>query len=148
MPRLRSGRRFRRPQSTVGKAAPVAAVALGGVQGFVGAAVEIVERITCMRQHNADADRDAAVRSRILMALYRSPQPVALPQHDVRRADAVEVHHELVAAQTPHHVADAEVLSQDAGDIGQHEIAHEMTVRIVHVFEAIDVHDQQGAPLE
>lgn len=79
------------------------------------------------------------------MALYRSPQPVALPQHDVRRADAVEVHHELVAAQTPHHVADAEVLSQDAGDIGQHEIAHEMTVRIVHVFEAIDVHDQQGA---
>ena len=50
-------------------------------------------------------------------------------------------------AQTPHHVADAEVLSQDAGDIGQHEIAHEMTVRIVHVFEAIDVHDQQGAPL-
>ena len=81
------------------------------------------------------------------MALYRSPQPVALPQHDVRRADAVEVHHELVAAQTPHHVADAEVLSQDAGDIGQHEIAHEMTVRIVHVLEAIDVHDQQGATL-
>lgn len=52
------------------------------------------------------------------MALHRSPQPVALPQHGVRRADAVEVHTmNSSPPKRPHHVADAEVLSQDAGDI-------------------------------
>ncbi len=97
---------------------------------------------------NADADRQHRLCERRLGQVDRLAQHVQDPLGDQLgqrvRADGVDDHHELVAAEAPDGVVVAQHRLQPRADLSQDLVAGVMAEAVVDLLEAVDVDEQRG----
>lgn len=119
----------------------------GLVQGFVRRSDELLGRLDLQlgERGNAHADRDGHTRPFVLerRKLHRRSQSFT-KNPCVAQIDASTEHGEFFTTVTSKHILGPHGVLRDLGDPHQHVIAREMSVRVVHAFEVIDVeHDER-----
>lgn len=119
----------------------------GLVQGFVRRSDELLGRFDLQlgERGNSHADRDGHTRSFMLerRKLHRRSQSLA-KNSSVAQVHTTTEHREFFTAVTSKHILGTHRVLCDFGDPHQHVIAREMSVRVVHALEVIDVeHDER-----
>ena len=128
----------------------VAPFALGVVHGEVGVAQQRVGVLVVHRiDRQADARREVELMARDLGALgHRCEQALRNLRDFVEVGHALEQHGELVVAQARQGIDAAQARLQAARRLGEDEVAHRLSERVVDLLEIVEVedHHREQAP--
>ena len=129
--------------------AAIAAVELGGIEGFVGPLEQRLGRVTRLNLGEAGAGRDAHLRAADQeRGLADGPPHVLGPLDNGCGLRAVEDHRELLAAEAGHGIRLAQFGQEHVGQPLEGLVAADMAVLIVEPLEVVDIeHEHGGRPL-